>query len=191
MLVRRMIKFIFLVVLSFSSTAVGEKKCSPVLCPDYKPDLDVVFSSMGKLFDIKELPSNGICLDGKVKYVVDGKYFGRPGETKCTCIRAGGDNVGFIAEPQECCGGEVQCPVSVPYYKEETVREFYLRMGATYKKKGILEGCCPKDYKKFYVNPKITGVKEKYCYCDPPSDKRVYFEGKPKIHSETSSEFEE
>lgn len=164
------------------------KRCSTVVCPDFEFDYDSTMTQIYSKYFEKDSPQSGVCSEDKEAVIAEGKFFGYPGQ-RCVCFpRLGADEAfGY----SECCSGDQKCPISVSLYKEETLGEYYAHLGALVKKAGIADGCCPTGYKKWFLHPEITGADRKLCYCYPPADKVVVREGKPKVHSETSSEFDE
>jgi hypothetical protein len=180
-----MFKLSFCVLISLISLSKARKTCSDVICPDYEISLDKTVFEISKSYFERDLPENGICLDGKDKNIAYGHFFGYPGKTRCACVP--GDGPDAVAEFMECVPGVPQCPKSIDVYQDETLGDYYKRMGATYKKEGITDGCCPKGFKKWIVDPSVTGADHKLCYCEPANDKISVFEGKPKFCSESSS----
>jgi hypothetical protein len=173
--------FIFAVFVIVTISTSKARKCSPVVCPFYTYSMDESLHEISQRYFNQKLPQNGICPKGFRKSMIDGKFFGHPGETRCTCVpEEGPDNVGeFVAEPLLCVPGLQQCPKTVPYFKDEKLIDIYKRMGAMYIKKGITDGCCPKGFTKFFLDPVLTGVDKRLCYCDLPPDKIVVHEGSP------------
>jgi hypothetical protein len=165
---------IFLLALTFSCDA--KKKCTNVVCPDYEIDFTRTIRDMNlEYFERKALPENGICLDGKEKYIAYGNSYGYPDKNICLCFP---HSVSYNAK--ECASGDVQCPAAIPLYTGESIRNYYQRMGQAYIKEGISEGCCPAGHVQRNAEPSFTGVDKPLCFCSPPSDQIVIVEGVPK-----------
>lgn len=161
------------------------KKCSLVICPNFEFDMEETYDELSLNYFRQDLPQDGSCLEGTEKYIVHGKFFGYPGQTRCTCVSKDGPDI--LGDVIECCPGVPECPRTVPYYREEKLKDIYMRMGATYIKKGITDGCCPAGFRKFFVEPMFSGVDKRLCYCDPPSDQIIVFDGLPPVSSSSES----
>lgn len=170
--------FVFLLAIASSSQ---RKICLPVtICPIFEFKLSETFEETGLRYFTQNLPQDGSCLEGMEKFMSDGESFGFPGQTRCTCVPKEAD------ESNECRPGVPQCPRTVDLYKNETLGEVYKRMGKLYIAAGITDGCCPESFKKFSLTPEYSGVDKTLCYCDPPAENVVVYEGNPPDHSETS-----
>lgn len=166
---------VFLVLALVLSCDANKLKCTQVVCPDYEIDFTRTIHEMNlDYFERRTLPENGICLDGKEKYIAYGKSYGYD-HNICLCF-----SHSISYNVKVCASGDVQCPAAIPLYTGESIKGYYKRMGQEYIKKGITEGCCPAGHIQRIAEPMFTGANKPLCFCSPPSDQMVIIEGVPK-----------
>lgn len=177
---------VFFIVLTFS-TCHCIKKCSEVICPDVTLDLDGTMSSLFlRYFDDDSYPQDGSCLEGKTIYRAYGKDWGRPGINRCGCIE--NNSLIKVIGPSECCEGIPQCHPIVSVFKEESMGDFYKRLGQKYKNNLVSDGCCPPNHSKNVLGSALTGLDKDLCYCEPINGNLVFNEGPVKLCSSSSED---
>jgi hypothetical protein len=153
------------------------------MCPTYKYNYNRTLGEVNtEYFENENLPENGSCLDGQLKQIWYGNARGYPGKNRCVCLPNDGNRV-FNDNVKVCASGDVQCPISPPFYFGENNKMRLKRIGRMFIKKGITEGCCPAGQTQSFLNQTLTGVDKTLCICHPPDDKLVFFEGLPKEDS--------
>lgn len=149
------------VIVTLASTCHARKKCDSV-CPDHKWPLDETVVQTILVHFQCDGPEDGVCLDGKQKYLLYGSDFGYE-ENRCICVP--NPNSQYSE-----CGNEIpKCAPMPTVYADELARNFFLRVGRDLINEPS-DGCCPCGSIKWIAEPEITGADRNLCFCIPQDD---------------------
>lgn len=166
------------------SSTIQKKKCFPVTCPLLDFDPSETFADFYKnIFEESQGPDNGICAEGLEVYRVNGDNMGYPGKNRCFCRPK--------VENTKCDGASRSCPLVNDYYKEESLGDFYERLGDALLENELPDGCCPNGFSKRFLDPFYTGISSRLCYCEPSSRRIEWHEGEPSEDSPVIESFSE
>lgn len=148
-----------LVIFTFYSTEAKHSTVLPV-CPDCVSTLDdtVVTVARKYLTANPPGPEDGVCLSGQ-KWIYFGKDHGFKNNA-CCCIPV-------PTYPPIDCGHKSdspECPRAIPLGFDEPFGHYNERVGRTVID-APTNGCCPKGYFKWILDPFFTGAAKEICTC--------------------------
>lgn len=151
------ITFIFL-----SITVCNCKRliCKPVICPPCQMQKNLTVEQSKIIILEAGGPSDGICEQGE-KWIYYGKDFGL-NNNACCCMPV-------QDYPLKACdpmgSGTNFCPLTPVVYKDETIEDYYLRIGCLLGKSAPTNGCCKGKTFRSISPPAVTGQSADICTC--------------------------
>lgn len=171
---------LFLLLSVFSVCNCKRLICKPVMCPPCRRQLNETVEQSQRFILEAQGPSDGSCEKGQ-KWIYYGEDYGLDNNA-CCCIPVP-DFPPIQCDPLG--PGVTFCPLSPAYYKDETIGEFYLRIGRLLGKSAPSNGCCRSNTFRYIFPPEITAQSADICAC---IEENMRVEEKPCSSSSSSSE---
>ncbi|CRK94554.1 CLUMA_CG008056, isoform A [Clunio marinus] len=150
-----LLTFAFILLLnSLSSTA--NHKCS-IICPDVIPfDADTPIHDLFLANLMRDGPADGVCLEGKDKWIANGTVFGLP--PKCICLQ-------YLKGKDNKPGEGPKCPNHLAAALEETIQENLMRNYELLGDVAPEDGWCPEGKIKWIISTLQYSIPKDICVC--------------------------
>lgn len=151
---------IFFLLLPITVCNCKHLVCKPVICPPCPTQLNET-TEESQLFILKAGgPSDGSCEQGK-KWIYFGEDYGLDNNA-CCCMPLP-DYPPIECDPMG--PGVTFCPLTPAYYRDETIGEYYLRIGRLLGNSAPTDGCCSGNTFRSIFPPAVTGLSADICTC--------------------------
>lgn len=149
---------IFFLLITLAFCDCKRLLCKPVICPPCRLQLNETVEQSQRIILEALGPSDGICEQGQ-KWIYFGEDFGLSNDA-CCCMP-------IPVYPPSNCDPSVfgMCPLTPPFYKDDTIGQFYSRVGRELKDMAPMDGCCPDGSMKYIFPTVVTGQSNDICTC--------------------------
>lgn len=157
--------------------AAKKLKCvpQPVLFPPCNLQLNETYRAFAfRILDYTDPAGGATCINGDIRYEIFGAGYGVNKNSSCCLVRP--PSVELECNPQP--PSVPTCPYNLGIRQNETIGDYFLRIGTT-QAGGPTNGCCPSGTYKYVFPPSVTMASENICGCviynqaytleDPPS----------------------
>lgn len=135
-------------------------QCKLVICPTCRLQLNETVEQSQRFILQAQGPSDGTCEQGE-KWIYFGEDFGLDNNA-CCCMPV---PTYPISQCNPSSPDIKMCPMTPPFYKDDTIGEFYTRIGHELENSAPTDGCCPDGTMKFIFVPAVTGSFADICTC--------------------------